>query len=58
MRVHPRGLIVFGVFVIALALASRSPYVSLAALGAVFIEACVLRGIVFPGYGRSDRASR
>jgi hypothetical protein len=58
MRIHPKGLVMFGLFLAALALAPSPTAAALTIFAVVFIEACLLWGIAGGGVDRSREARR
>ena len=58
LHIHPKGVLVFGVFAVALA-AARSPNAAAAAvLATLFIEGCLLWGIAGGGVDRTSESRR
>ncbi len=58
MRIHPKGFLVFGIFLTALAVARRPAVAVVTVFAVLFIEACLLWGIAGGGVDRSRDARR
>jgi hypothetical protein len=54
MRIHPNGLLVFGVFAAALLLARRPELAAIAVVATLIVEGCLLWGIAGGGVDRTD----
>ena len=54
VRIHPKGLVAFGVFSAALLLARRPELAAIAVLATLFVEGCLLWFVAGGGVDRSD----